>query len=291
MYMYIILGILFLFFCLIFYMVFIEPRRLKEKHYFIKKNKKKVLDISNAFDLYENDSNIVICHLSDFHFSRYFKPQRINRVIRSIMDIAPDLIVFTGDLIDNYEKWPHKETQRLVEKLNRMTAPMGKIAVLGNHDYRSEGYYFVKTVLSEGGFTVLENEEIFGSNDEVSINIAGMDDCLSGNPKFSFERTLAQWHLLLVHEPDGVLDTENIQNFDLILAGHSHGGQVRLPFLFYKTKGSMTYTHGLYLLAEKTLLSISNGIGTSLLPLRFGVPPELIYYHLAKKPAEVEQEK
>ncbi len=86
-------------------------------------------------------------------------------------------------------KSTHKETQRLVEKLNRMTAPMGKIAVLGNHDYRSEGYYFVKTVLSEGGFTVLENEEIFGSNDEVSINIAGMDDCLSGNPKFSFERT------------------------------------------------------------------------------------------------------
>ncbi len=63
------------------------------------------MDISNAFDLYENDSNIVICHLSDFHFSRYFKPQRINRVIRSIMDIAPDLIVFTGDLIDNYEKY------------------------------------------------------------------------------------------------------------------------------------------------------------------------------------------
>ncbi|MDN6639616.1 MAG: metallophosphoesterase, partial [Tetragenococcus sp.] len=260
------------------------PRRLKEKHYFIKKNKKKVLDISNAFDLYEQDSNIIICHLSDFHFSRSFKPQRVNRIIRSIMDISPDLIVFTGDLIDNYEKWPPKETQRLVEKLKKMTAPMGKIAVLGNHDYRGEGYYFVKEVLSEGDFTVLENEEIFGSDDDVSINIAGMDDGLNGQPQFRFEQTLAQWHLLLVHEPDSVLEIENVQDYDLILSGHSHGGQVRFPFIFYKIKGSMTYTHGLYLLAKKTLLSISNGIGMSMLPLRFAVPPEIIYYHLAKQP-------
>ncbi|HLQ39771.1 MAG TPA: metallophosphoesterase [Tetragenococcus sp.] len=277
---YAILILIIAFFC---YMVFIEPRRLKEKHYFIKADKKQVLDISNAFDLYEQDASIVICHISDFHFSRHFKPQRINRVIRSIMDIAPDLIVFTGDLIDNYEKWPRQETQRLIEKLKKMTAPMGKVAVLGNHDYRNDGQYFVKEVLSEAGFTVLQNEEIFGSNDKISLNITGLDDCLKGEPKFHFERTLAQWHLLLVHEPDAVLDTEHVRNYDLVLAGHSHGGQVRFPFFFYKIKGALTFTHGLYLLGKRTLLSISNGIGTSMLPMRFSVPPEIIYYHLAKE--------
>lgn len=285
--MWIIYGILFLFIGFIFYMVFVEPRRLKERHYFIKADKKKVLDISDAFDLYEQDSNIIICHISDFHFSGRFKPQRINSVIRSIMDISPDLIVFTGDLIDNYEKWPPKETQRLIEKLKKMTAPMGKVAVLGNHDYRSKGEFFVKEVLKEADFTVLQNEEVFGSNDKISLNITGIDDCLDGEPQFHFERTLAQWHILLVHEPDAVLDADNIRNYDLVLAGHSHGGQVRLPFIFYKTKGSMTFTHGLYLLGKRTLLSISNGIGTSMIPIRFRVPPEIIYYHLAKESNEM----
>lgn len=290
--MYIILGaIVLLLFALLFYMVLIEPRRLKEKHYLIKKNKQKVLDISRAFDLYEKEANLVICHLSDFHFSRSFKPRRINRIIRSIMNVSPDLIVFTGDLIDNYEKWPAKETQRLIEKLKKMTAPMGKIAILGNHDYRSKGDNFVKAILTESDFTVLENEEIFGSNDDVSINIAGMDDTLMGNPQFQFERTLAQWHLLLVHEPDSVLNMEDVQHFDLVLAGHSHGSQVRLPFIFYKIRGSLTYTHGLYLLAKKTLLSISNGVGMSMLPLRFGVPPEVIYYHLNKQPTATKAKK
>ncbi|GMA45977.1 metallophosphoesterase [Tetragenococcus muriaticus] len=272
-------------------MVLIEPRRLKEKHYLIKKNKQKVLDISRAFDLYEKEANLVICHLSDFHFSRSFKPRRINRIIRSIMNVSPDLIVFTGDLIDNYEKWPAKETQRLIEKLKKMTAPMGKIAILGSHDYRSKGDNFVKAILTESDFTVLENEEIFGSNDDVSINIAGMDDTLMGNPQFQFERTLAQWHLLLVHEPDSVLNMEDVQHFDLVLAGHGHGGQVRFPFIFYKIRGSLTYTHGLYLLAKKTLLSISNGVGMSMLPLRFGVPPEVIYYHLNKQPTATKAKK
>jgi len=290
--MYIILGVIaLLLFALIFYMAFIEPRRLKERHYLIKKDKRKVLDISKAFDLYKEEADLVICHLSDFHFSRSFKPRRINRIIRSIMNVSPDLIVFTGDLIDDYRKWPAKETQRLIEKLKKMTAPMGKIAILGNHDYRSEGYYFVKEVLTAGDFTVLENEEIFGSNDNISINIAGMDDALMGEPQFQFERTLAQWHLLLVHEPDSVLNVENAQNFDLILAGHSHGGQIRFPFIFYKIRGSLSYTHGLYLLAKKTLLSISNGVGMSMLPLRFGVPPEIIYYHLAKQPTATKAKK
>ncbi|GMA52998.1 metallophosphoesterase [Alicyclobacillus contaminans] len=272
-------------------MAFIEPRRLKERHYLIKKDKRKVLDISKAFDLYKEEANLVICHLSDFHFSRSFKPRRINRIIRSIMNVSPDLIVFTGDLIDDYRKWPAKETQRLIEKLKKMTAPMGKIAILGNHDYRSEGDNFVKAILTESDFTVLENEEIFGSNDDVSINIAGMDDTLMGNPQFQFERTLAQWHLLLVHEPDSVLNMEDVQHFDLVLAGHSHGGQVRFPFIFYKIRGSLTYTHGLYLLAKKTLLSISNGVGMSMLPLRFGVPPEVIYYHLNKQPTATKAKK
>src|SRR5699024_4504215 len=97
--MYILYGIILLLLFLLIYMVFIEPRRLLVKYFFIRKNKTKVLDISKAYDLYEDQTAITIAHLSDFHFSRFYKPRRINRVIASTMTNRPDIIVFTGDLI------------------------------------------------------------------------------------------------------------------------------------------------------------------------------------------------
>ncbi len=281
--MYLLIGIALIFLFLIIYMVFIEPRRLLVRHYFIKKEKQKVLDISKAYDLYEEKTAITIAHLSDFHFSKGYKPRRINHVISSILDTRPDIIVFTGDLVDNYGKWPHKNTQALVEKLKKLSAPMGKIAVLGNHDYKAHGQYFVEEVLKEAGFTVLKNEEIFGSNEKISINIAGIDDVLRGDPKFDYERTLAQWHLLLVHEPDSVENIPHAEDYDLILAGHSHGGQIKLPFLSIKHPGAIRFTNGLYLIGKRSLLSVSNGLGTTVVPLRFRVPPEIIYYHLEKE--------
>ena len=160
---------------------------------------------------------------------------------------------------------------------------MGKIAVLGNHDYNGHGQYFVMEVLKEAGFTVLKNEEIFGSNEKVSINIAGIDDVLRGEPQFNYERTLAQWHILLVHEPDTVVKIDHVKDYDLILAGHSHGGQIRLPFLSLKNTGATHFTHGLYLLGKNALLCVSTGIGTTKLPARLGVTPEIIYYHLEKE--------
>ena len=284
--MYILYGIILLLLFLLIYMVFIEPRRLLVKHFFIRKNKTKVLDISKAYDLYEDQTAITIAHLSDFHFSRFYKPRRINRVIASTMTNRPDIIVFTGDLIDNYTKWPHQQTKKLVEKLKKLSAPMGKIAVLGNHDYNDHGQYFVMEVLKEAGFTLLKNEQVFGANENISVTISGVDDCLKGKPEFTFERTLAEWHIMLIHEPDSVQNVEHVVDYDLILAGHSHGRQVRLPFVRYKHPGAIKFQRGLYLLTKKTLLSVSSGIGTTVIPMRFRVPPEITYYHLAKEDEE-----
>lgn len=280
--MYIVYGIAIMIAALFCYMVFIEPRNLKQKHYFIRKNTTQVLDISKADDLYQEKTNIVLAHISDTHFSNIYKPRQFNPIIKSILKTSPDLIVFTGDLLNNYQNWPHKYSQRLIEKLARISAPMGKIAILGNHDYREDGQYFVQEVLKEAGFTVLKNEEVFGANEQISINITGIDDCLQGEPHFDYEATLAEWHILLIHEPDAVQEIKHIENYDLVLAGHSHGGQIRLPFFRLKHPGATRYTHGIYLLKEKTLLAISNGLGTTGVPMRLGVPPEIIYYHLAE---------
>lgn len=283
---YILLGTIFLGIALLVYMLWIEPYRLKKRHYLIQKNKQSVLDISKAYDLYEKQTNITIAHISDTHFSRFYKPRRFNNVIRSILRNSPDIIVFTGDLIDDYKNWPTRQTKALIDKLKRLPAPMGKIAILGNHDYRSDGEFFVAAVLKEAGFTLLKNEQVFGANENISVTISGVDDCLKGKPEFTFERTLAEWHIMLIHEPDSVQNVEHVVDYDLILAGHSHGRQVRLPFVRYKHPGAIKFQRGLYLLTKKTLLSVSSGIGTTIIPMRFRVPPEITYYHLAKEDEE-----
>lgn len=266
-----------------FYAFIVEPRRLKERHFLIRKNKKRVIDISNAYDMFTMQSDVVVAHLSDLHFSRWFKPRRINNLIRSIMETKPDIIVFTGDLIDDYKKWPTKQTNKLIEKLKKLNAPMGKIAVLGNHDYKSDGQFFVQEVLKKAGFTILMNEDVFGSDAKVSMNIAGVTDASSKEANYYYESTLAEWHLLLMHQPDYVDQVKNLEIYDLVLSGHSHGGQIRLPFYRVKTEGAKRYTHSLYLPTKNTLLSVSSGIGTTALPARFGVPPEVVYYHLSNK--------
>lgn len=261
------------------YSFIIEPHRLTQRHYLIKKDKQTVLDISKAYDMYQENETIVIAHISDLHVSHWYKPRRLNRIIRSTIQQQPDLIVITGDLIDNYKKWPHRSTNRLVEKLKKLQAPMGKLAVLGNHDHLHDGHYFVAEVFRNAGFTLLDNESVFGSDEKTSMSITGID---IDSPKvnFSYESTLAEWQILLLHEPDYITRLTNLHSYDLILSGHSHGGQIRLPFYYAKTKGALTYTDGLYIFGKETLLSVSSGIGMTKIPARLRVPPEMIYYHL-----------
>lgn len=265
------------------YAFIIEPRRLSEKHYLIRKNKERVLDISEASEMFELESEVQIAHISDLHFSRWFKPRRLKKTLHSLREAKPDMIVFTGDLIDDYKKWPVRQTKSLILALKQMQAPLGKVAVLGNHDYKSDGAGFVKEVLESAGFTVLINQELFGSNEEISLSVAGVADPSTKNAQYYYEATLAQWQLLLLHQPDYISQVKNLSMYDLVLSGHSHGGQIRLPKYYPKTDGAKTFTDSLYLPKEETILSVNTGIGTTHLPLRFGVPPEVIYYHLSSK--------
>ncbi|MFV0558693.1 MAG: metallophosphoesterase [Enterococcus sp.] len=266
---------------IIFYAFFIEPRRLRERRYLIRKEKQKVLDISKAYDMYQLQTDLVIAHLSDFHFSYWFKPKRINRLIRSLRETQPDMILFSGDLIDDYQRWPSSQTELLIEKLKRLQAPKGKIAILGNHDYKHDGKHFIVEVLKEAGFTLLVNETNYQADQKISISIAGVDDALGGHPKYLYNLPTSDWRIMLIHQPDRIDQVPDLAKYDLVLAGHSHGGQIRLPFYRKVVQGARRYTHGLYWPSEKTLLSVNTGIGTTGIHARLAVLPEIIYYHLS----------
>lgn len=272
--MYLIYGIAAFFVVLLLFWVFIIPHHILQKHYFIQKNSNKVIDISKADDLYQQQTDLLIAHISDTHFSAHYRPHHFNPVIRSILKTSPDLIIFTGDLLQTYKKWPHRYSQRLIEKLSRIHAKMGKLAILGDQDYLDDGHFFVEEVLKKSGFTILKNEEIFGSDDTISINVTGIDDVLKGHPKFDYEATLAEWHLLLIHEANSIQQVPRLEKYDLVLAGQTKN--------LHTSRRVPHYSTGLYLLKPSTILSISNGL-RHFFSWSKKSTPEIIYYHLKNK--------
>ncbi|MEO2434574.1 metallophosphoesterase, partial [Enterococcus faecalis] len=132
--------------------------------------------------------------------------------------------------------------------------------------------------LEAADFTVLKNTgKLLPVSHRISLYVAGLEDSLYGQTDLAaalVNRPTGTPTLLLTHEPD-VADSAVNKNIDLILAGHSHGGQIRLPFFTYKNQLAKKYTHGLYHLEDETPLIVHPGIGTTKISARFGVLPTI----------------
>jgi predicted MPP superfamily phosphohydrolase len=223
-----------------------------------------------------------IAHVSDIHFGTWHLAIRNNLVVRAIEGFKPDLIVVTGDLVDKSSG---------VDGALRFTARLASIAptvvVLGNWDYWSgtNVTLFVQELRSVGAIVLL-NEWIAIERGGSKIYIVGLDDphtmrgdvkrALSGAPPDSFK-------ILLAHSPEAFKEARG--RVDLVLAGHTHGGQVMIPLLgpLYVPlpPGSRRYVKGLFM-EGGTAMYITSGVGCSILPLRFLCPPEVALITLTK---------
>lgn len=259
---------------LFFFWVLFKPKKAKEIHYLIQKDKSKVLDISKAYDLYHHPQNIIIAHFSDTHFGKKIKPKKMNPLIRSTTKQKPDIILFSGDLLENYGKWPHRQSRALIDKLKRLSAPMGKFAVLGDQDYQGSGQYFVKEILNSSQFQLLVNDDLYQTKGNTSLHLTGLDDTLAGQAVFNHPKKLSTWSVLLVHETDYLEEVKNLKDYDLVLTGH----EFKQP-LFKKIAARPLLTKGLYQFNHKTLLSIYPGFSKWPNLLK---KPVIYYYYLAK---------
>lgn len=226
-------------------------------------------------------AEIKVLQLSDIQVSESYATKRLDKVIAKVNREKPDVIVFTEDLFDNYAQYQHE--QEIIEKLGQMKATIGKYAVWGNHDYGGGAATVYEQVMQAAHFDVLKNvgETITLENNK-ELFIGGLDDSLLGNPSVS--QTLAyrenyDYSILLTHEPD-VADDFIGTNTQLVLAGHSHGGQVRLPFYQVKNVLAEKYVRGLYELSDQTQLYVNTGLGTTAIHARFGVVPEISVFQL-----------
>jgi predicted MPP superfamily phosphohydrolase len=223
-----------------------------------------------------------VVQFSDVHLGFHHTVKQLDKLIDYIQSLQPDLICFTGDLFDSVVG---KDAVPSVQALSRLHAPLGKGAVLGNHDYYGKESDKIKRILVDSGFSLLMNEAIPLKRDDATIWLSGVDDMWNGKPdlpkalKFVPEDVFT---LLLSHCPD-FADIALQHPVDLQLSGHSHGGQVRLPFyghLYAPAYGSK-YIDGHYTLGEGKLQVYTNrGIGVSVIPIRFWCRPELTVFTL-----------
>jgi uncharacterized protein len=221
-----------------------------------------------------------IVQISDIHFEEYTEASFVQKVVRLTNALTPDLVALTGDYVSE-GPLPSKFAVGLAYEcavfLEKLECPL-KYAVLGNHD-AIVSQAGVTNALVAHGFGVLANRSVEITRGSSRIWLAGVEDVLEQKPDLDLAlrnpRRESETAILLAHEPD-YAETVRAHSVDLMLSGHTHGGQVRLPLIkpLYLPKLGTRYLEGLFQMGEMQLY-VTRGIGTVGLPLRFRCPPEL----------------
>ena len=207
--------------------------------------------------------------ISDLHIAKSDK-KRLKRIVDEINKINPDLVLSGGDYIKGHTGNGSMPIEEIAKELSFINAPI--ISVLGNHDGWYDKYT-VQNALEDNGITVLHNTSIKINE----LYIAGVEDLKTGFPDSdaALENT-ERPRILLSHTPDIYFDIK--QDVDLILAGHVHGGQVRIPFigaLICPSDFGTKYSKGDFKDTQSRMI-VTSGLGTSILNVRFNNIPEIV---------------
>ncbi|WP_240795392.1 metallophosphoesterase [Aquibacillus halophilus] len=233
--------------------------------------------------LSNNFNSFTIAQFSDTHLGFHYTLDQLTDLIKILNSQQPDVVVFTGDLVDapNQFNWNDK----LIQILSDINAPYGKFWIYGNHDHGGYGTDIVKETMDRSGFTLLKNTNATIKKNDDSIVLVGLDDVMLGNPNIEHGMqhvSPENLTILLVHEPDYADLVKNYE-VDVQLSGHSHGGQIQIPFIghVYTPILAEKYVEGNYSIGNTPLqLYVSRGIGTTRLPYRFLCKPEITIFTL-----------
>ena len=223
-------------------------------------------------ELSEGFNGFKIIHFTDLLIDNKTNLDKIDYLVNSINDNKSDIIVFTGDVIKN--NISDEKQKELIDILSKLKCTYNKYAVLGDNDTLES-----KQTLIDSGFTLLDNEyDYIYQNDKDPIVVIGGNKLeeLSINQNNNYS-------IVLIHKPDYFDDIKD-KEYNLILAGHSLGGQIRLPFIgaLIKKDGANIYTNDYYK-ENNTIMYVSYGIGNEKYDLRFLNKPSYNIYRLYTK--------
>jgi predicted MPP superfamily phosphohydrolase len=218
-----------------------------------------------------------IAFASDLHGGPGTHPATIRKACRLLAESKPDLLLLGGDFVSFHAR----HVDGVLEAIDSIDAPLGKLAVLGNHDLIADDAYLVRR-LATIGVRTLVNENVRLAAPFERVSVCGLDNTEQGTPDGA--RSLAgadDVRLILMHSPDG-LTAVGGASFAVAFTGHVHGGQFVLPGgkSLISSKGPLSQLYlfgGLFELGEfgERILLVSRGIGQGSLPMRFRADPEV----------------
>jgi predicted MPP superfamily phosphohydrolase len=221
---------------------------------------------------------LTIVQLSDLHFGAWFRPAFFERVVDECLQWKADIVVITGDLV---------EAEQVIPWIQPVLAPLearlGKYAILGNHDAEHDPALIARE-LSGADFIVLEGRWCTLEEGEARLAIGGTSEPW-GKSLRAGAMPAADFRILLSHSPDQFYKARR-WGVELVLSGHNHGGQIRLPALgplFMPSVYSRRFDRGFFR-SGSTFLYVSEGLAGKH-PYRFGCPPEITRFVLSAEPA------
>jgi len=224
-----------------------------------------------------------VVFVGDFHIKPYQK-KRLSYIVKKINEQRPDLILSIGDFVSGHHPKQSLPIEDIAKEFSKLKPKYGFYAVLGNHDWWQGGERIEK-VLEKNGIIVLGNENKVINIKGKKLYIAGVEDITTRNIDLvKALKNVQSPSILLTHSPDVfpfVADPGSSKitgQVDLTLAGHTHGGQVNIPFigsLIVPSDYGQKYAQGLIKENGKAMF-VTKGIGTSILPIRFNCIPEIV---------------
>lgn len=215
-----------------------------------------------------------IAHVTDVHVQRMVRPRHLDRAVEWINDTRPDLLCLTGD----YVCFHRGAIPRLHASLGRLRAEVQAVAVLGNHDHWCDAAG-IRHVLEDLGIRVLQNEHTHVEVRGGRLAVVGVDDASTGNADparaFAGLEDSGAPVIALTHDPRAA-EPIAAHGAELILAGHTHGGQIVVGNLTHRIAARLGHFHldGFYEVGEQARLFVNRGLGASL-PVRVNAPPEV----------------
>jgi uncharacterized protein len=219
-----------------------------------------------------------VVQLSDIHADRWMTTDRIAKIVHQVNQLQPDLVVLTGDFVTHSAE----EFSPNLAALSQLHPVDQTLAVMGNHDAWTNST-IVQSALEAAGVQVLNNQVAALQRKSAQLFIAGVDDVWAKRDRL--DQVLAALPsegaaILLAHEPDFAEQSAATGRFDLELSGHSHGGQVKLPFV-KRIVPPLAYKYPVGQYKVGNMIQYTNrGLGMSGLPLRFNCRPEITVFTL-----------
>jgi len=275
--LYFILIALIIFMLILLYGRFVGVNGLNTKEYVIHSN-----NIDNSY------YGIKIVHFSDLHYKKVITEQRVKDLVKEINKVNPDIIFFTGDLLDKDYKLSSNDIIFLIEELSLLKPTYGCYAILGDHDYLKEET--IKNIYIQSNFTLLNNSySIVKNEDNKEIFVGGVNSYTYDSA--DIDKTMdyfdnhedSLYKIILMHEPDYMNNIKDNYSFDLALAGHSLNGSINVPVvknIFLEDFGKK-YNKSYYHLGNGEFY-VSNGIGVSNINFRLFNTPSINVYRILK---------